>query len=452
MRVRITGAALLGVAAALVVGQVRAAAPPDPDTLASEGAALLSRYIRIRSVNPPADTREAAAFLEGILAGEGIAARRFESSPGCVNLLARLPASVSPARGGPVMLLHHMDVVPVDPARWPVDPFGGVIRDGQVWGRGAVDMKGIGVTHLLAFIEIHRRKVPLSRDLLFMATCDEESGGHNGARWMIREHWDDFAPEFVFDEGGFGSRDVLSGDGGLVFGVSVAEKKIFWARLVASGTAGHGSQPIPDNANVALTRALAAIVSRPSSAAPSSVLEELSRRIGTLADNKFTRAIQSDTVSITTLRSGVGDPPKANVIPSKAEATLDLRLLPSTDPDRFMSELAAAAGNPGAVRFETIYRSDEAPVTSWETPMFGAIERAIRASHPEARVAPMLIPYGTDSNALRQRGVSAYGLAPMVLDAAIVASMHSDAEHVPVAELGRGARILFDLLADVAGL
>jgi len=433
-------------------GPVRAS-EPDWNAVSKEAVDLLGRYVRLRSVNPPADTAATAAFLKEILDREGIEAKLFESAPGKVNLLARLPAT-NPAPGakpGALLLLHHMDVVPVDAARWPVDPFSGEIRDGYLYGRGSVDMKDIGVIHLLAMVNLKRQKVPLVRDVLLMASADEESGGEHGAKWMIEHHWADLAPEYVLDEGGFGARDVLAADGRLVFGVSVAEKKILWGRLVATGTAGHGSQPISDNANDALARALAAIASREETSGGNAVIDELTRRIGDLASNKFTNAIRSDTVSITTLRSGVGSPPKPNVIPSSAEATLDCRLLGDTDTDRFIAGLLETAGGGDRIRFETISRQDDTPVTPSDTPLFAAIERAIRAEYPQAVVAPMLIPYGTDSNAFRVKGAKAYGLTPMVLDASIIASMHSDAERVPVAELVRGVRIFYSMLTDFCG-
>ncbi len=429
-----------------------AAAPPaqavDWGRVQEEATGLLQRYVRIRSVNPPADTREAAAFLESILREEGIPVETFEPAPGRVNLLARIAARSgrTDAAAKPVMLLHHMDVVPVDPDRWPGNPFSGEVADGHLHGRGAVDMKGLGIVHLMAFLTLHRNRVPLTRDLLLLATADEETGGEWGARWMIGNHWEKMDPEYVFDEGGFGSRDVISADGRLTFGVAVAEKKILWIRVTVRGTAGHGSQPLEDNPNVLLARVLAAIAARPDVAQAGPVVREMEARLGALADNKFTRAIRRDTVSLTTLRSGVGDPPKVNVIPSLAQATIDCRLLPETDVDAFLADLRALAPDEGRLEIETIYRMDDTPVTPHDTPMFAALERAILARYPGATVTPMMLPYGTDSNTFRVRGARAYGINPMILDASIVASMHSDAERVPVAGLGDAVRVFHDLL------
>ncbi|HKY32352.1 MAG TPA: M20/M25/M40 family metallo-hydrolase [Candidatus Polarisedimenticolia bacterium] len=427
---------------------------PDWEEVSREAIGLLRSYIRIPSVNPPADTRAAAAFLKEILEREGIPVRTYESSPGKVNLLARLSASrPDPVPARPILLLHHMDVVPVDAARWPVDPFGGELKDGFVHGRGAADMKGAGILHLLAMLTLKRQAAPLSRDLLLLATADEETGGHGGALWMIEHHWEQMDPEYVLDEGGFGSRDLLAADGRLVFAVSVAEKKLLWLKLRAEGTAGHGSQPTQDNPNELLVRALAHVSGAAAGRedAPPAVVTELAARIGGLADNTFTRAIRRDTVSLTTLRAGVGEPAKANVIPSVAEATLDCRLLPGTDVGRFLAGLFPPGSGLERVQVETIHRVDQTPVTPHDTPMFAALEEAIRREHPEAVVAPFLIPYGTDSNAFRIRGARSYGLTPVVVDGSIIASMHSDAEKVPASELVRGVRILHDAILTVAG-
>ncbi|MEW6277292.1 MAG: M20/M25/M40 family metallo-hydrolase [Candidatus Eremiobacterota bacterium] len=411
-------------------------AGPGPE----EALRLLQEYIRIPSVNPPAETTAAAAFLQRVLEREGIEVRLYASAPGKVNLLARLPGK---RREGALMLLHHMDVVPADAARWPVDPFSGEVRDGMVYGRGAVDMKSVGIMQLCTMIALKREGAELERDLLLLATCDEETGGEMGARWMLQHHWQDLSPACVLDEGGFGARDLLSGQGKLVFGISVAEKKILWARLVASGTSGHGSQPVHDNANVRLMESLGRLdgFMKARSGQPSRLVEELRARVGGLADNKFTRAIQADTVSLTSLRSGVGDPPKANVIPSRAEATLDFRLLPDTDLEAFVADLGRLWADCPWLAFEPIYASGASPVSPYDTPLFRALEASLKTEYPEAVVTPYLVPFGTDSNAIRQTGAACYGFGPAVLDSSIVASMHSDAERLPLDQIAPGLRI-----------
>ncbi len=419
-------------------------AEPDFDALGREALPILQDYIRIQTVNPPAHTRASAEFLQKILAREGIEAQLFESNPGQFNLLARLPGKT---REGSLMLLHHMDVVPADASRWPVDPFAAVIQEGMLYGRGAVDMKSVGVMQLMTFIALKRENVPLEHDLLLLATADEETGGEAGASWMIQHHWPELQPTYVLDEGGFGTRDLFSADGKLVFGVAVGEKQILWARLVATGTSGHGSQPVPDNTNDRLVKALGALgpFMQTRAGQESPQVAEFRRRCGRLADNKFTRAIQADTVSLTSLRSGVGDPPKANVIPSRAEATLDFRLLPDTDMETFKAALSKLW--PEGVALEEIHTTSHNPVSSHDTPVFRSLEKALLQEYPEAVVTPYLVPFGTDSNSFRQKGCQAYGFGPSVVTGPIVASMHSDSERLPVDQITPSLRIYYRAVA-----
>jgi acetylornithine deacetylase/succinyl-diaminopimelate desuccinylase-like protein len=419
-------------------------ATADWSAVQREAVALLQQYVRIDTSNPPGDVSNAADFLAGIIQKEGITVARYESAPGNVILLARLKGA---GRAKPILLLHHMDVVPADRAQWKEDPFSGVLRDGHVWGRGAVDMKALGIIHLLAFLALKRQRVPLARDVMFMAVPDEEAGGRLGARWMIERHYEDLDPEYVLDEGGFGSRDLFA-PGRHVFGIAVAEKKIMWLRVRADGVAGHGSQPHDRNANDRLLRALARLAAAPAPTAPLPVLDTMRRRLGTLAANTFMNAIQHSTTSVTSLRSGVGDPPRPNVIPSIAEATLDCRVLPGTSGRAWLAEIARRLGDP-ELKIEVIYESEDPVVTPEDTPLFRALAAAITRRHPDAVVTPMPIPYGTDSNSFRPRGVKSYGLFPVTLPAEVAASMHSDAERVPVGELGIGVRILFEALSEM---
>jgi acetylornithine deacetylase/succinyl-diaminopimelate desuccinylase-like protein len=390
--------------------------------------------------------RKAADFVTGLLEREGIPVERYQSAPDRVIVVGRLEGA---GRGKPILLLHHMDVVPADRARWKVDPFAGLVEGGYVWGRGAMDMKGLGVIHLLAFLEIKRRGVPLDRDIVLMAVPDEEVGGELGARWMIERHWNTLDPEYVLDEGGLGSRDLFAPNR-LVFGISVAEKKILWLRVRAEGEAGHGSQPHERNPNDRLVRALARLLAEPTPEGGGSVLEAMRRNIGELARNRFTNAIRRSTVSLTSLRAGVGEPPKVNVIPSVAEATLDCRLLPGVDARGWVEDLRRRLGDPG-LAIEVIYESPDPVVTPHDTPLFRALVSAIARRYPDAVVTPILIPYGTDANSFRARGVHGYGLTPMVLPTDVVASMHGDAERLPVDGLGEAIGILYDALVEVAG-
>ncbi len=343
-----------------------------------------------------------------------------------------------------LLLLNHFDVVPVDPKAWSVDPFGAVIKDGIIWGRGTLDMKGIGVQQLTALIQLHKTGIVPARDIVMLTTADEETNGVHGIKWMLENHPGDIDCEYVLDEGGMGTRDVLAANR-LVFGVSVGEKQVLWLRLKAHGTAGHGSQPIANNANLVLLEAIRKALDLPAGGKPNPVIEEMRRNIGEFAPNKFTSAIQRNTMSLTTLTSGVGSPVKVNVIPSLAEATLDCRLLPGVNGDEFISEMKARI-NDQRVTVEQLTQPVDAGASRSDTPLFAAIRKAILAEHPSAVVTPMFVPFGTDSVNLRKRGVIAYGLTPMILDAATAATMHSDQERIPVAEFKRGIRIFYDVL------
>jgi acetylornithine deacetylase/succinyl-diaminopimelate desuccinylase-like protein len=433
--------------AILLLGSQALSAEIDWKKTADEAGETLSRYIRFDTTVPPGDVTEAAAFLEGILEREGLEVERYEAAPGKITIVARLKPTGAPA-AKPILLLHHMDVVPADASRWDVDPFGGVVKDGHIWGRGAMDMKGTGTLHLYAFLTLARQKIPLDREIILMAVPDEEIGGAEGARFMIEKHYDKLDPEYVLDEGGFGTREIYV-DGRLVFGISVAEKQIVWIEATAEGVAGHGSQPNDQNPNDKLVRALDRFFAEPFPAASNPVLGALRTELGTLAMNKFTNAIQNTTVSLTSLRSGVGDPPKMNVIPSVAKATLDSRLLPGTDAAEFLSEVKARLGED--IQVKVAYQSDESIVTPHDTELFQALAGALRRHHPDAVVVPTPIPYGTDSNAFRHRGAKSYGLLPVVLSSSIVSSMHSDAERIPVAGLESGIRIFYEALLEVAG-
>jgi acetylornithine deacetylase/succinyl-diaminopimelate desuccinylase-like protein len=420
-----------------------AAAEPDWPSVEQHAVELLQEYVRIRSINPPADTRVTAQLLAREFAAAGLEAKTYESGDkGQTNLLVRLPGRDRAKR--PLLLLNHMDVVPVDASRWKQDPFGAEVADGMLWGRGSLDMKSTAIQQLTALILLKRLGIVPPRDILFLSDCDEETDGSRGAGWMIANHWDELNPEFVLDEGGIGSRDLYA-PGKTVFGVSVGDKQVLWLKLRATGISGHASQPIADNANDILLSAIGKAKEFSKSAKPNAVLEKMRAEIGEFAPNKFMNAVQQNTISLTTLRSGVGDPPKVNVIPSVAEGTLDCRLLPGQNAEEFLSDIKARVNDP-RVTFELLSHPTDPGPSRTDTPLFHAIKEAIHQQHPDAVVVPIIVPYGTDNQKFRQRGVIGYGLMPMIVDAATLATMHSDSEHIPLAEFRRGLHIYFDIL------
>lgn len=417
-----------------------------PDWSATEAHAidLLQRYVRIASVNPPADTSGTAHLLETEFAAIGLKAELFPTGPGArTNLLVRPPGKDRSKR--PLVLLNHMDVVPADASRWKMDPFAAPIEGGDLWGRGTLDMKSTGILQLTAIALLKQLNIVPSRDILFLATCDEESGGVRGASWMIENHWDELNPEYVLDEGGVGSPDIYA-PGKLVFGISVADKQVLWLKLRAQGTSGHGSQPIADNANDLLISAIAKAKDFPVSDKPNPLVADMRRKLDTLADNKFINAIQRNTISLTSLRSGVGETPKPNVIPSVAEATLDCRLLPGQNADEFISEIKARINDPRISVEQISPKPNDPKPSSPETALYRVIDSTIRKYNAGATVLPIIVPYGTDGRKFRERGVAAYGVIPMAIDAATLATMHSDSEHIPLAQFRIGLHIYFDIM------
>lgn len=420
------------------------AAEPNWPAVEEHALKLLQEYVRIASVNPPADTRATAELLKNELAAAGLEAKTYQSGPdGKTNLIVRLPGRDRSKRA--LVLLNHMDVVPVDPARWKFPPFGADIVRDTIWGRGTLDMKSTGVMQVTALILLKRLGIVPPRDIVLVSTCDEETGGTNGAAWMIAHHWDEMNPEYVLDEGGFGSRDVYT-PGKLVFGISVADKQVLWLRLKATGTSGHGSQPIPDNPNDLLMRAIEKARAFPPAKKPNALVERMRDVVGTFGSNKFINALQHNTISVTSLRSGVGNPPKANVIPSIAEATLDCRLLPGENAAEFVSEIKARIDDPHISVEEISSKPDDPSPSPTATPLYKAMESAIHKEHPDAEVMPIVVPYGTDGQKFRMRGVTAYGLMPMIIDAATLGTMHSDSEHIPLEQFRLGLHIYFDIL------
>jgi acetylornithine deacetylase/succinyl-diaminopimelate desuccinylase-like protein len=433
----------------------------DWETAGAHATALLQRYIEIDTSNPPGDVTAAIEFLRHALAVGGIASETFESAPGRVNLLARLGGGHGPA----VVLLHHVDVVPADPARWTVPPFAGELRDGFVWGRGALDDKGHGIAQLMTMLLLKRERVPLARDVVFLATADEEVGGALGAQWMVEHHWDRIDPWIVLNEGGFGGRGLF-GVAGPSFLVSVAEKRVLWLRLIARGEGGHGSQPHDRNPNEILVRVLDRLLARPARYRMTPVVAEMlaalaghadfpaslaMRRAGNpllfpfvrrrMTENKAARAMLRDTLTVTTLQAGV----KVNVIPPVAEATIDCRLLPDSDPARFLDGLRASIDDP-RIEIEVLQQSDPGGTSPRDTAAYGALAAAIEAAHPGAVVAPLLTTGGTDSRFFRSRGVPAYGIIPVLLADDDLARFHGADERISVENLRQAAATTFEIV------
>lgn len=424
----------------------------DWDSIAEEAVGLLQRYIRIDTTNPPGNEETAADFLCEVLAAEGIEARKLVSAPGRANLVADLPAE-----GGekPLILLNHSDVVPVEAAQWSVDPFAGVVRDGYVWGRGALDMKGMGILELMAVLTLKRRGVPLRRPVRFLAVADEEAGSEYGAEWLAREHPETLDGAFALNEGGYGATSYLGVERSH-FGVSMSEKSPLWLTLRATGRPGHGSAPHEDNVLDRMVRAMRRVqawerpylVTEPVQGVLHAAHEEGYLDMdpdkadpAEIADRyRSLRTLLSNTISATGLTSGV----KHNVIPATASATLDCRLVPGYEHERFIAELRKVIDDP-RVEIETAFAS-ESPPSSPDTILHAAIKEVCSEVMPEAAVLPRVTAGFTDSRTLRRNGVAAYGFVPMLLGPDEQGGMHGNNERISLQNLRLGVEVMYGVV------
>ena len=426
-----------------------------------QAAELLSRYLQIKSVNPPGDVTEAAEFIEGLLSDRGLEVKRFVNQDGRINLVARLKGNGTRA---PILLYHHMDVVPADPARWKTEPFSGEISDGYVYGRGAIDMKGMGIMQLLA-LELLQEALPdHSRDIIFYAAPDEETASEFGTQWMIENHWNEIAAEFVWDEGGFGLLDFF--DEKPVFTVAVAEKKDLWVKLVAHGEPGHSGMPHGKNAVDSLLKALQKVQTINAHYEVHPITAELFAQIGKLKTfptsfllkhlhnplifqllkpqitaTPTISAMLRDTISITILKAGE----KENVIPDTAEATLDIRLLPDRDPQTFLDGLKTLIADEN-IHFEVIHSPQETSTSDVNAEFYNALSSTLQTLVPQSAVAPMITPGSTDSSYFRRKGINSYGLFPAIITPDDLAGFHGIDERISIENLQLGTRVFFEVL------
>jgi len=434
----------------------------DWNAVGDEAAQLLSGYLKIKSLNPPGDERETAVYLSKLLKERGLESRQYSSGETRMNLLSRLPGDGSKKA---ILLYNHMDVVEVDRERWTCDPFGGEIRDGYVWGRGALDMKGMGIMQLLALDLLKRHQPNRTRDIIFLSAADEEKGGQFGAQWMIENQWPEVEAEFNWDEGGFGLRDLFGPQP--VFTVAVAEKKALWVKLIAHGQPGHGGMPHDNNAAIILMTALQHVLKLNSQYELNPVTQAMFRKVAenmafpksfllknlgnplvfrlalpALRSNGTISAMLRDTVSITVLKAGA----KENVIPETAEATLDIRLLPDHTTAAFLESLKKLIGDE-RVEIEVIMAPLDAKTTDTGSEFFQTLSAVLCELAPGSLTAPMLTPGGTDSSHFRGRGVNCYGLVPVIIDPGEIARFHGNDERISVENLKLGTQIIYEVLS-----
>jgi acetylornithine deacetylase/succinyl-diaminopimelate desuccinylase-like protein len=425
-----------------------------PAAAEAEVAQLLADLIRINTSNPTHNERPAAEWVAKRLDEVGIDSTIIESEPGRASTIARISGS-RPER--PPLLIHgHLDVVPADKSEWSVDPFGGEIVDGYVWGRGAVDMKDMDAMTLAVIRDWARRGIQPERDIVLAFVSDEEAGGLKGAHYLVDHHPDLFADctEAISEVGGF---SVTVGGDLRLYLIQTAEKGIGWLKLRAEATPGHGSMIHPENAVTALARAVSRIGEHefpihvtPTVHAFLSRIAELTKlpidpdnpgpalpHLGKLA--RMIGATIRNTANPTMLSAGY----KANVIPSSAEATIDTRFLPGYEDELFeaIDRIIAEAG-PG-IRREMITR-DIAVETSFDGPVVDAMAEALRAEDPNAVSVPYLMSGGTDAKSFSLLGIRNFGFSPLLLppDLDFTALFHGIDERVPVDALQFGVRVL----------
>ncbi len=422
----------------------------DWDSVGDETVRMFRDYLSIDTANPPGDVSAAADLYKRVLeeAGASVELHWTDRENGKVNLVSRLKGSGSKR---PLMLLNHFDTVPVDRSGWSVDPFSGISKDGYIYGRGALDMKNVGIMQLMTMALLGRNKVELERDVVLVAVADEEMLGDLGARWVAENLWDDINAEYVFDEGGFGTQGFFTNDDRLIFSVGVAEKKVLWLKLIARGTEGHGSMPPKDNANFIMAQALSRLADYRTPELTNPVVAEMKSRLGELADTPYNNAIRRNTVSLTVLKAYVGDPPKSNVIPDHSEAVLDCRLLPDQDPDEFMDELRRVLDD-SRIEFEILDAPGESIISPFNTELFRVIERETKKVYPASITLPHLIIYGTDSRFFRVRGATCYGFFPGPVTMGEYSTIHGNDERVREESIRNGIRIYYNVVKEFCGV
>ena len=438
--------------------------PVDWPAIEREGVALLREYLRLNTANPPGNELEAALFLRDFLAKQGIEAQILDTAElgaGRANLYARVKGNGSKRA---IALVHHMDVVPATASAWSVPPFSGELRDGFIYGRGAVDMKSEGVAQLMAVVALKRGGVPLTRDLVIIANADEELGS-TGAITFADRHADLLrGVEFLFTEGGGNSvrNDTLR-----FRGIGVSEKRTFWQRLTVRGTPSHGSRPTKDNPVPRLVAALDRLAryETPLHVTPGvdryfrdisrdhpgergrwlqdvrKALEDPRAREWILSD-VYWNAMLRNTITLT----GLHGSNKTNVIPPEASAEVDVRLLPDQNPDSMLATLKAVVGDT-AVQFTPLITPKAPFESSVETDFFRAVERVAREHDPRAFVTSTMMTGATDRPMYRRLGMQVYGLDPFrTNDVEYQRGAHGNDERIAVTSFVSGIRFLYDVL------
>jgi len=437
-----------------------------------EVTALLSDLIHINTTNPPGNETEAAEYLAKNMEREGFRCELFESALGRGSVVTRLKGTGEKPN---LLLLSHLDVVAANPKEWSVDPFEGIVKDGFVWGRGALDMKSMTAIEVMVMKLLKRNGVKLKGDVILAATADEEKGGEVGAGWLVENHPEKVKADFVINEGGGLAMPV---NGKNVFTIQTAEKGIYWFKVKAKGRPGHGSVPgAADNAimrmnkvieklgnyrarimlvpavkqflsevareNKLLQQGVSLLFANPEKG--DEILDMLAQTDKAMAEE--VRAMLRMTITPTIIHGGV----KENIIPSECEAVFDCRILPRQTPEQAMNEIKDLLKDVGLdkLEFETIQANEPSESTA-DTPLYKIIVDTLKQFEPDCSAAPILLTGGTDSRFFRKVGSICYGFQPMRADmpyGEILKSIHGIDERISIENLVFGTSVLYNIVA-----
>jgi acetylornithine deacetylase/succinyl-diaminopimelate desuccinylase-like protein len=444
---------------------------PDWESARSETVARLQAMIRFDTTNPPGNELPLARYLESAFREEGIETTLLEPAKNRAQLIARIRGSGSRR---PVILLAHMDVVGVEAGSWTRGPFAGEIRDGYLYGRGAIDDKGMLAANLMTMLllkrMLSRSGETLSRDVVFIATSDEEAGGEWGMGWLVAHHPQMLDAEFALNEGG---RTRLVGAGRTYLAVQSAEKISHVVTITALGSGGHAAIPLPDNAIFRLGRALDQLSRYEEPVMLTETTRQFFSRLAEIWPNAVEKKAMVDLVAAdathareaahvlsstpvfnAVLRNGISPTvleggKQFNVIPDSAGAVLNVRTLPGQSIDDVVERMRSAVTEPG-VKIDVTQRGEEAPASDTDTEMFRAIAGAASELDPKIAVVPYLSTGVTDSARLRRLGVNAYGILPFPMTQSDEQRMHGNDERIPLESLHFGTRLIYGAIERIA--
>jgi acetylornithine deacetylase/succinyl-diaminopimelate desuccinylase-like protein len=440
----------------------------DWESIQKEAVRILSEYLRVDTTNPPGRELAGAKYLQGVLESEGLEATVLESAPGRGNVLSRMKGT---GDFPPLILLHHIDVVPAEADKWRHPPYSGAVVDGEVWGRGAQDCKSLGIVELLSFLLLKREGIRPRRDIVYMATADEEAGGKWGVDWLFAHHPEWMKAEYVVNEGG-GVGLVMGGKN--VYTCQTAEKGLCWLKLTFRGKPGHGSIPHDDNCVVKMARAIERISAYRSPLRRTGTTESFIRGIAAeqsfpkniilrqLLNPAFSRSVEKripdaglrgmvgailrNTFVPTMARAGQ----KTNVIPSECSCEVDCRILPGVTPEMVKGEMKNLLSDFRDYTLE-VTQTSPASESPTDNPLYQAFDRALKSADPKGTMIPTMLTGATDSRGFRSRGAVAYGFHPMAPIANLsefMGRIHGHDERIGVDSLLFGIRVLDRVLKD----